>query len=214
VLRDIDFRVPPSSVVALLGANGAGKTTLLRAASGLLRPSKGKVLLDGKDVTRRASHDRARGGLCLVPDGRGVFPSLSVRDNLQLQVPPWDKGGRIDEAFDIFPVLKERLKQTAGTMSGGQQQMLALARCFLAKPKVVLLDEVSMGLAPRVVEEIFQAVRRLASTGVAILLVEQYVTTALELADSVSVMSRGRISFTGSPDQVDHDALINHYISA
>ena len=214
VLRGIDFIVPTSSVVALLGPNGAGKTTLLRAASGLLRVSKGEVLISGQDVTGRPADQRAERGLCLIPDGRGVFPNLTVRENLLLQIPPWSQLRSPDEVFEIFPVLGERLKQTAGTMSGGQQQMLALARCFLAKPKVVLLDEVSMGLAPRIVDEIFAAIRRLAASGIAILLVEQYIAIALELADHVSVLSRGRMTFSGLPSEIDQDALIDHYMGS
>src|SRR5215210_4480450 len=141
VLRDVDVTVEAGTVVALLGPNGAGKTTLLRTAAGLMRPSAGVIRQEGDDVTRRDAVRRARAGLCLVPEGRGIFRSLTVKENLLLQVPPWHKDGGLERAYETFPVLKERNRQVAGTMSGGQQQMLALARAYLADPKLVLLDE-------------------------------------------------------------------------
>lgn len=213
VLRDVTLTVPAASVVALLGPNGAGKTTLLRTASGLIRSSHGSVVLDGTEVTRSSPHQRARAGLCLIPEGRGIFPRLTVRDNLALQVPSWRKDDGIEPALDAFPVLRARLRQTAGTLSGGQQQMLALARCYLAKPAVVLLDEVSMGLAPLVIDEIFDSLRGLAANGVSLLLVEQYVSRALELADVVYLLNRGSIIFTGPPSELDEDELMHGYLS-
>ena len=212
VLRDVNITVPTHSVLALIGPNGAGKTTLLRAASGLLKPSSGVIRVHGIDVTSKPAHQHARAGLCLIPDGRGVFPSLSVRENLLMQVPPWEKDKSLDPAIEAFPILGERIHQRAGTLSGGQQQMLALARCFLSKPSVVLLDEVSMGLAPKIVDEIFVAIRGLAAEGVALLLVEQYIATALEMADTVCVLGRGAVTYDGPPDGLDQDALISHYI--
>ena len=212
VLREIDLTVSAGSVVALLGPNGAGKTTLLRVASGLLSPARGEVRLLGEDVTRRRAHQRVRGGLCHVPEGRGVFPSLSVRENLTLQIPPWERKAGYDAALEAFPILKDRLSQTAGSLSGGQQQMLALSRCFVSDPKVVLLDEVSMGLAPRIIDEIFEALQRLRQKGIALLLVEQYVTKALHLADHVYVLGRGRVDFSGTPSQLDEADLLRLYI--
>ncbi|MHB8689979.1 MAG: ABC transporter ATP-binding protein [Solirubrobacteraceae bacterium] len=212
VLREIDISVAAGSVVALLGPNGAGKTTLLRVASGLLSPTRGEVRLLDEDVTRRRAHQRARGGLCLVPEGRGIFPNLSVRENLLLQVPPWRKEQSFEPALEAFPILKERLGQTAGSLSGGQQQMLALSRCFLAGSKVVLLDEVSMGLAPRVIDEIFVALVKLVSSGVSVLLVEQYVTRALHLADHVYLLGRGQVDFSGTPSQLNEAELMRLYI--
>jgi branched-chain amino acid transport system ATP-binding protein len=212
VLRDVSIEVPPSTVVALLGANGAGKTTTLRVAAGLLRPSKGAVSIAGVEVNRRSSHQRARLGVCLIPEGRGIFRSLTVRDNLELQIPPWHKGGAIDPAIEAFPVLGERINQVAGSMSGGQQQMLALSRAFLANPKVVLLDEVSMGLAPIVVDEIFQSLRTLAATGVSLLLVEQYVTRALDMADIAYLMARGDIVWSGPAEDLDEGAVTSAYL--
>jgi branched-chain amino acid transport system ATP-binding protein len=212
VLRDVTIEVPKSQVVALLGPNGAGKTTLLRVASGLLRPSSGSIAVNGAEMTRATAAQRARAGLCLIPEGRGIWRNLSVRENLRLQVPPWATETGTDIAVAMFPVLGERIAQTAGTLSGGQQQMLALARAFLANPAVVLLDEVSMGLAPKVVDEIFEALRRLTDAGVALLLVEQYVTRALAMADRVVLLDRGRVAFEGTPDGLDEQAVLRGYL--
>jgi branched-chain amino acid transport system ATP-binding protein len=212
VLRDVDLAVPAGKVVALLGPNGAGKTTLLRAATGLLRTGGGRVHLGAGDVTDQPPHRRARAGLCLVPEGRGIFPNLSVRDNLLLQVPPWRKGNDYRPALEAFPILEQRLAQRAGSLSGGQQQMLALSRCFLSDARVVLLDEVSMGLAPRIIDEIFAALVSLSQTGVALLLVEQYVNRALEIADRVYLMGRGSITFSGSPGALDEAELMRRYV--
>jgi branched-chain amino acid transport system ATP-binding protein len=212
VLRDVDVMVPAGKVVALLGPNGAGKTTLLRTAAGLIKPSKGAVRQNGEDVTRRNPVQRTRAGLCLVPEGRGIFRSLTVKENLILQIPPWEKDGELDRAFEAFPILKERSGQMAGTMSGGQQQMLALARAYLSNPKLVLLDEVSMGLAPRVVEEIFESLRALAAQGVALLLVEQYIHQALSMADQAYLLNRGSVTFSGASSELDQDALAQGYL--
>jgi branched-chain amino acid transport system ATP-binding protein len=214
VLRDIDLTVEPGQVVALLGPNGAGKTTLLRVASGLVRPTAGTVRLDGDDVTTRPPHARARRGLCLIPEGRGVFADLTVGENLRLQVPPWVDGDDVDRAVEAFPALGERLHQRAGSMSGGQQQMLALARCWLARPSCVVLDEVSMGLAPRIVDEIFAALAALAAEGVALLLVEQYVDRALAMADRVQLLDRGRTAYAGRADGLDREAVLRGYLGA
>jgi branched-chain amino acid transport system ATP-binding protein len=214
VLRDVDLVVPDRSVVALLGPNGAGKTTLLRVASGQLPPSTGRVLMDGLDTTAWPSDRRARSGLCHVPEGRGIFPALTVHDNLRLQAPSDLDADTLSEVVSVFPRLGERLSQVAGTLSGGEQQMLALARAYLSNPSVVLLDEVSMGLAPKVVDEIFDYLRRLAERGPALLLVEQYATRALELADYVYVLQKGRISFAGEPSELDNRAIMASYLGA
>jgi branched-chain amino acid transport system ATP-binding protein len=212
VLRGVDLVVPAGSIVALLGPNGAGKTTLLRTASGLLRPTAGRVLVGDRDVTGRAPNKRARVGLCLIPEGRGIFRSLTVRENLRMLVPPWRSDKSVDRALDAFPVLRQRLGQIAGTLSGGQQQMLALARTYLADPEVILLDEVSMGLAPKVVGEIFETLHDLAGRGVALLLVEQYINRALEMADQVVLLDRGRVVFDGSPADLDEDTVVKRYL--
>ena len=212
VLRGINLAVPPGKIVALLGPNGAGKTTLLRTAAGLLKPSSGKVTINGVDFTRSPPNRRAKAGLCLIPEGRGIFRNLSVRDNLRMQIPPYSKDTSFERALDAFPILGNRLGQSAGTMSGGEQQMLALARSYLCDPVVVLLDEVSMGLAPMIVDEIFRALQRLAQTGAALLLVEQYVNRALEMANIVALLDRGKIVFSGSPADLDQDAVLHGYL--
>jgi branched-chain amino acid transport system ATP-binding protein len=213
VLRDVSLVVPDNSVVALLGPNGAGKTTLLRVASGLLAPSEGRLLLDGVDVTGAAPFQLARRGLCHVPEGRGVFGGLSVADNLRLQSPVLDRRA-LKLAAEAFPRLGERVKQIAGTMSGGEQQMLALAHAYVANPSLVLLDEVSMGLAPKVVDEIFEYLHRLAVGGTALLLVEQFIHRALELADYVYILSRGQIQFAGEAAELGEEAILKSYLGA
>jgi branched-chain amino acid transport system ATP-binding protein len=212
VLRGVDLSVPPGAVVALLGPNGAGKTTLMRVAAGLVGVTSGHVLLGGEDVTRARPHLRVKQGLCLIPEGRGIFPNLSVRENLMLQVPPWRQEDGFEPALRAFPVLEGRLSRMAGSLSGGQQQMLALSRSFLARPNVVLLDEVSMGLAPRIIDEIFEALVNLSHTGVALLLVEQYVNRAMKVADHVYVLGRGQVRFTGDPSELDDRALARLYL--
>jgi branched-chain amino acid transport system ATP-binding protein len=212
VVRDVTLRVPPRSVVALIGANGAGKTTLLRTASGLIHARSGRVRLNGTELTGRPPHEFAAAGVCHVPEGRGIFRSLTVRENILLQAGRGSPGEALERATSAFPILGQRLDQVAGTLSGGQQQMLALARAHVTRPLVVLLDEVSMGLAPVVVDEILGFVRTLADEGASLLIVEQYVVRALELADYVFVLSRGRIVFSGEPAELDTDAVFWSYM--
>ncbi len=214
VLRGIDLIVPDSSVVALLGANGAGKTTLLRVASGLLHARSGRLLLDGEDVSRLSPHELVARGICHVPEGRGVFPSLTVRDNLMLQSPAGREQQSIDLAVSAFPRLGERLSQLAGTMSGGEQQMLALARTYVQSPRLVLLDEVSMGLAPTIVDEIFEFLGLLRDQGASLLLVEQYVTRALAVADYVYLLNRGEVAFAGEPAELEGEDVFAQYVGA
>ncbi|MDV6014597.1 ABC transporter ATP-binding protein [Haloechinothrix sp. LS1_15] len=212
VLREVSLWVPPASVVALLGANGAGKTTLLRVASGLCRPRSGTVRMDGADVTGHRPHVTARRGMCHIPEGRGVFPHLSVRENLAIHAAGGDADETVDRAVSAFPVLGSKLGQQAGALSGGQQQMLALSRAYLTDPCYVLLDEVSMGLAPVVVDEIFEFLTGLRRQGCALLLVEQYVTRALAVADYVYLLSRGRVEFAGEPGELDAEQLTARYL--
>jgi branched-chain amino acid transport system ATP-binding protein len=214
VLRDVNLTVPPGSVVALLGANGAGKTTLLRVASGLLRPTSGRVTLDDREVTALRPFELVTAGVCHVPEGRGVFPNLTVRDNLILQSPHGKEKESIDRAVSAFPRLGERLSQLAGTMSGGEQQMLALARTYVQSPKVALLDEVSMGLAPKIVDEIFEFLSLLRDQGSSLLLVEQYVTRALAIANYVYLLHRGEISFAGEPSELADEDVFAQYVGA
>jgi branched-chain amino acid transport system ATP-binding protein len=214
VLRGVDLTVPDGVVVALLGANGAGKTTLLRVASGLLHPTAGRLLVDGEDVSRAAPSALVRRGVCHVPEGRGVFAPLTVRENLLLQAPRGEESAALDRAVAVFPRLGERMGQVAGTMSGGEQQMLALARAYVQHPKVVLLDEVSMGLAPKVVDEIFEFLGLLSSQGVSLLLVEQYVTRALAAADYVYLLNRGEVAFAGEPSELEGEDVFTQYVGA
>lgn len=214
VLRGVDLVVPDGVVVALLGANGAGKTTLLRVASGLLHPSSGRLLVDGEDVSRAAPSHLVARGVCHVPEGRGVFGPLTVRENLLLQAPRGEERDALDRAVSAFPRLGERMSQIAGTMSGGEQQMLALARAYVQHPKVVLLDEVSMGLAPKIVDEIFEFLALLSSQGASLLLVEQYVTRALAIADYVYLLNRGEVSFAGEPSELEGEDVFAQYVGA
>jgi branched-chain amino acid transport system ATP-binding protein len=213
VLRDVSVAVPEGKVVALLGANGAGKTTLLRAASRLLPLSAGQLRLDGHDISRVAPQALVRQGVCYIPDGLGVFRSLSVQENLSLFTPKKERAAAIERATVMFPILGKRLTQVAGTMSGGEQQMLALVRAHISGAKTALLDEVSMGLAPRIVDELFDALRVLSESGMSLLLVEQYVHRALAMADYVYLLRRGSIVFSGLPDALDPDEVMRSYVA-
>jgi branched-chain amino acid transport system ATP-binding protein len=212
VLRDVDLVVPDQSVVALLGPNGAGKTTLLKVAAGLLRPTAGEILLDGRDATAWPPHQLSQQGVCYVPEGRGIFRELSVRDNLRLQAPPGLDRAAVPRATEAFPVLGQRLNQRAGTLSGGEQQMLALAHAWLSSPKLVLVDEVSLGLAPKLVDQIFGYLHQITTQGVALLLVEQYVSRALDLADYVYILKKGRIQLVAEPAQLNDEDILASYL--
>jgi branched-chain amino acid transport system ATP-binding protein len=211
VLQDIDLVVPEGAVVALLGPNGAGKTTLLRVGSALMAPQAGSLLVDGEDVTGQPPERLVELGLCHVPEGRGMFRSLTVRENLRIFAGKKDPVG-VERAVEAFPRLGERMNQIAGTMSGGEQQMLALARACVRRPRVVLLDEVSMGLAPKIVDEIFVFLERLAAEGCALLVVEQYVEKALAIADYVYILSRGALQFVGDPDELEGADVFAQYL--
>ena len=212
VLRDVHLSVPRGAVVAMLGANGAGKTTLMKVVTGLLPCSRGTVRLDGADVTGMPTHKRVERGICLIPEGRGIFRGLTVRENLRLSIPPKQKGVDIEPAVTAFPVLGERATQLAGTLSGGQQQMLAIARAYLSDPKVILCDELSLGLAPILLDEIFNSIRQLAARGISIVIVEQYVRRVLALADSAYILVRGGIRWNGPASNVDDDLLVESYL--
>ncbi len=211
VVRNLSLTLPAGGSLAVLGPNGAGKTTFLKTCSGLLKATSGQVLIDGQDVTRKSTHDRVKAGLCHIPDPRGIFPSLTVKENLILQAPRGGASAAIEKAAGAFPRLGQRLTQTAGTMSGGEQQMLAVARSYIQNPKVVLLDEVSMGLAPNLVDEIFTFLATLKDTGVALIVVEQFVHRALALSDSVVVIARGTIRLSGRSDEFGEDEIFNAY---
>ncbi|HUC37602.1 MAG TPA: ABC transporter ATP-binding protein [Acidimicrobiales bacterium] len=212
-LAGVSLVVPEGAVVALLGPNGAGKSTTLRAVSGLVRPTSGHILVSGLRVDRRPPHAIARLGVVHVPEGRGIFPSLSVQENLEMV--RYAIGEDVDpvaEAVQIFPPLATRLKQLAGTLSGGEQQMLALARALLSRPRLLMVDEISMGLAPLIVGQLFDALKARAEAGTSILLVEQYVDAALELADYVYVMDKGTIVDVGEPGDVREGGLVSAYL--
>jgi branched-chain amino acid transport system ATP-binding protein len=212
VLRKVSLEVPPRAVVALLGPNGAGKTTVMRLVSGTLKPVSGTIVLNGVDVTHMPAHRRASSGVCLIPEGRGIFRSLSVRENLELFRPTSSRDIAVDEVLEVFPVLAARLSQVAGTLSGGEQQMLALSRAFFTKPTIVLVDEVSIGLAPKIVDQIFEILRHLSSEGVSLLIVEQYVRRALELASTVYLLNRGEVVLSGSTQDVKYEDVADAYL--
>ena len=214
VLAGTSLEVKAGTVVALIGANGAGKTTTMRAISGMLRPTRGQVLLDGKPVQGLPASRIARLGLAHSPEGRKVFGPLSVEDNLLLgafrRLPRFFGFHRqaardLDRVYELFPRLRERKRQDAGTLSGGEQQMLAIGRALMAQPKVMLLDEPSMGLAPVIVQEVFRTIGRLKQDGMTMLLVEQFAKQALGVADYAYVMERGRIAIEGKPDVLRRD---------
>ncbi|MGB3955277.1 MAG: ABC transporter ATP-binding protein [Brooklawnia sp.] len=202
-LKGISLEVQAGEIVTLIGANGAGKTTTLRTASGLERPAGGQIWLEGKDISRTSAQDRVKRGLVQVPEGRRVFPRMSVLENLELGAfLRRDRQGvatDLQRVFDRFPVLADRRTQDAGTLSGGEQQMLAMGRALMAAPKVLLLDEPSMGLAPLFVQEIFSIIAGINETGTTILLVEQNANMALQVANRAYVMETGKIVLSGLP---------------
>ncbi|HEY7439145.1 MAG TPA: ABC transporter ATP-binding protein [Acidimicrobiia bacterium] len=214
VLFGIDLVVPSGSVVALLGPNGAGKTTTLRVAAGLHRPLSGDVLVAGRRVNGADPDELARRGLCMVPEGRGIFPNLTVRENLRMMTYAGSSLHDVEEAaYTRFPRLAERTGQTAGTLSGGEQQMLAMARGLATNPALLLLDELSMGLAPLIVEELYEIVAQVAREGVSILVVEQFASTVLGVADYAAILVHGRIARAGRPEELQ-DELSKAYLGA
>ncbi len=204
VLHGVDLSVPAGAVFVLLGPNGAGKSTILKVAGARMRHTHGTVSIDGETLGKASADSLARNGICSVPEGRGVFPNLTVRENLLM----WTYRGGVkpeeveSRAFDRFPRLSARRKQLAGTLSGGEQQMLAVARALVGRPRLLLLDEISMGLAPLVVLELFGVVRQLASEGITIVLAEQFVHTALTLATEGAIVVHGRVGHSGAPDEL------------
>ena len=213
-LRNVSVIVPDGSAVAVVGPNGAGKTTLLSVAAGVLQPRSGDVRLGDDTVTGDSVDSRARRGMCYITEGRAVFRSLTVRENLRLFAVGLDDAEVTARAVEAFPRLGQRLSQVAGTMSGGEQQMLALARAYGRRAPLVLLDEVSMGLAPNLVDEIFAFLQQLHAEGTTLLVIEQYVTRALELADYVYVLSRGRVTFAGRCADVAGEDLVDRYLAS
>ncbi|MGH2760572.1 MAG: ABC transporter ATP-binding protein [Actinomycetota bacterium] len=200
-MSDVDLVVPRGSLVGILGPNGAGKSTLLKAIAGSVRPTAGSIALDGDRIDHLPANAVARRGVCLIPEGRGILPALTVADNLKLALPK--ERASIDIVFDRFPVLRERLQQTAGTLSGGEQQMLALARAFGDRPELLLVDEPSLGLAPRLVAMVEGTLRHLHEERKrTVVWVEQYATRVLAIADIVYILGRGRVVWAGEPSEL------------
>ena len=211
VLRDVTLAVPDASVVALLGANGAGKTTTLKVLSGLLRPRAGSIVLDGERIDGCSPAQIVRRGIIHVPEGRALFPDMSVIDNLLMGAYGTARAGRrrrLEKVFSIFPQVEGRQQQLAGTLSGGEQQMVAIGRGLMADPKILMLDEPSLGLAPIVVEEMFSVVKEINASGVTVLLVEQNTQHALALSSHGYVLEAGRVVLSGSGQQLLADANI------
>jgi branched-chain amino acid transport system ATP-binding protein len=212
VLRGVDLVVPGATVVALLGPNGAGKSTVLKVAGGRLVPTSGCVHVGGHHVNGASPAALAAAGVCTIPEGRGIFPNLTVEENLRITTYTGSSLSDVcDRTYEQFPKLGQRRKQVAGTLSGGEQQMLAMARGLTANPRLLLLDEISMGLAPLIVAELYELVAQLAESGIAILLVEQFATTALAVADVAVVLTNGLVQVVGEPADV-RDAVSAAYL--
>ena len=214
-LANVSLIVPEGAVVALLGPNGAGKSTLLRTISGMVQPAAGTIEFAGRRIDGLPDHRIAKLGLAHIPEGRGIFPGLTVRENLLMAGYGAARNGddRKGRVFELFPVLKRRLTQTAGTLSGGEQQMLSLARAVITDPRMLMIDELSLGLAPRLVSQLFDNVEAIRDSGTTILLVEQYVRHALRLADIVVILHKGKVRFIGEPGELEHDeTLVESYL--
>ena len=218
ILRGLTFSVPAGSVVALLGSNGVGKTTTLRAISGVLPITSGSIRFDGRRIDRLRVNEIAKRGLVMVPEGRGVFPGLTVEENLRLTHAALGAGESWDDfaagIVSVFPNLGDRFSQLAGSMSGGEQQMLAVSRVMAGDPKLVMFDELSMGLAPMIVESLFDNVAAMRARGITIILVEQFLTHALAHADVCYVISRGVVSWAGEPSELRDGAAAADYLMA
>ncbi len=209
-LFGVSIDVEPGSVLAVLGVNGAGKSTFARAVSGLVPTTAGRVTFDGQDITGLPAHRIRRRGLTYIPEGRGIFPRLSVTDNLRMAVaqePRSQRGAAIERAIEQFPVLGKRPSQRAGSLSGGEQQMLALARAFAVSPKLIIADELSLGLAPSITESVFQSLDEARRSGITVVLSEQFVHRALTMADSCVILTRGRVGWAGPAGDAGQEVL-------
>jgi branched-chain amino acid transport system ATP-binding protein len=214
-LFGVSVTVPEGSVVAVLGANGAGKSTLARTVSGLVPAESGRVMFGGEDITKWEPHRIRRAGLVHIPEGRGIFPGLSVQENLRMAVrrvgTPDERRSAVDHAYEMFPALASRRAQRAGTLSGGEQQMLALARALAVAPRLIIADEMSLGLAPLIVDFVFQSIERAAESGVTIVLIEQFIHRALALASQCVILRQGKVAWTG-PSAEAHQEVLDRYL--
>ncbi|MCW2532935.1 MAG: transporter related protein [Blastococcus sp.] len=212
-LFGISFEMPQNSALAVLGPNGAGKSTLARAVSGLVASSGGEVRLDDRDITKLSPTAIRRAGMVHLPEGRGIFPGLTVQENLRmaLVVEKSAREGALDRAFEIFPVLGKRRRQQAGTLSGGEQQMLSLARALMVSPRLIIADEMSLGLAPLLVDVVFESLARARAAGVSVLMIEQFASRALAFSDHCLILQRGRVAWSGATDQAG-DELLRGYL--
>lgn len=204
-LKSISLEVPAGSIVTLIGANGAGKTTTMRTIMGLIHPSEGEILFEGKDLTKLKTHEIVYSGISLVPEGRSILAKMTVLENLEMGAykrKDKEVASDLEKVFDRFPILRERKSQLGGTLSGGQQQMLAIGRALMARPKLMLLDEPSMGLAPLVVADIFKVIKEINANGTTVLLVEQNVRQAIKIADYAYVMETGKIVLEGTREEI------------
>ena len=211
ILHDVDIHVDEGEIVALIGANGAGKTTTLRTISGLLRPSAGTITFDGQPLSSTAPHDVVRVGLVHVAENRELFPGLTVRENLEMGAftrTAVERDETLAEVHELFPILRERSRQTASTMSGGQQQMLAIGRALMARPRLLMLDEPSLGLAPKLVVDVFNIVREINGRGITVLIVEQNAVQTLQLADRAYVLESGSVTLDGDADDLLEDPRV------
>ena len=213
-LQHVSLVVPEGSVLALLGPNGVGKTTLLRTVSGMMAPTSGEITFDGVRIDDKPDFEITRLGLAHIPEGRAIFPTLSVRENLMMAAYATDGiNGSLARVNELFPVLETRRDQIAGTLSGGEQQMLSLARAIITRPRLLMVDELSLGLAPRLVAQLFDTLDKIKQEGTTILLVEQYVRYALRLADIVVILHKGQVAFIGEPGELAHEGkLVEAYL--
>ena len=210
ILRDVSLELGANHVFCLMGRNGVGKTTTLKSVVGLYKSNSGQIVFEGHDISRMPPEHRARAGIGYVPQGRGIFPNLTVLENLNIGLPGQRDSEREDYVFTCFPRLKERLKQSGDTLSGGEQQMLAIARCLMMRPKLIILDEPTEGIMPKLVSQIRREIHRINQTGVSVLLVEQNVETALKLCPRVFLMEKGTIVYSGASHELKSQPEIVH----
>ena len=217
-LQDVSFDLASGDTLAVVGPNGAGKSSLARALSGLIPPASGEITLGGVPTAGWSAHRFRRWGLSHLPEGRGVFVSLSVQDNLAMAVRPMESKSQraeaLDRVYEMFPVLRQRMRQRAGTLSGGEQQMLSLARGMAITPRVLIADELSLGLAPRIVDEVFAQLERIRDAGTAVILIEQFVARALQFSNRILVIAAGSVAFHGPTAGLDQRVLYDRYLGS